>query len=210
MNSEKSTKQKILEEALKLFAQRGYDGVSMREIAAAVGIKGASIYNHFKGKEDIFNGIFDEMMRRYDSMAAMLSVSAESTEEAAEHFIKLDEQQMIYLAKELFTFFTKDEFVVRFRRMLVSEQNRNQLAAQTLKSYYFDAPIQYQTGLFEMMQQCGVFCGYDAGTMALHFYSPVFFTLCKYDLGQAYELCILEVENHIKEFMSLYDDGKDE
>ena len=54
-----STKQKILYESLKLFSNKGYDGVSMREIASAVGIKGASIYNHFKGKEDIFQGIFE-------------------------------------------------------------------------------------------------------------------------------------------------------
>lgn len=201
---EMTTKQKILEESLKLFSQNGYEGVSMREIAAAVGIKGASIYNHFKGKEDIFNGIFDEMIRRYDDMAAMLSVSAETTTEAAEQFINLDEQQMVKLAKQLFAFFAKDEFVVSFRKMLVSEQNRNQLAAQTLKSYYFDAPIGYQSGLFKIMQQCGAFRGYDTETMALHFYSPVYFILNKYDLGQDYEACILEVEKHVKWFMTLY------
>ena len=49
MNIEKNTKQKIIEESLKLFSEKGYEGVSMREIASAVGIKGASIYNHFKG-----------------------------------------------------------------------------------------------------------------------------------------------------------------
>ena len=49
-----STKERIIFESLNLFSQKGYDGVSMRDIAAAVGIKGASIYNHFKGKEEIF------------------------------------------------------------------------------------------------------------------------------------------------------------
>ena len=53
-----TTKKRIIIESLRLFASKGYDGVSMREIAAAVGIKGASIYNHFKGKEDIFLAIF--------------------------------------------------------------------------------------------------------------------------------------------------------
>lgn len=209
MDSEKSTKQKILEESLKLFARKGYEGVSMREIAAAVGIKGASLYNHFKGKEDIFNGIFQEMVKRYDDMAQVLCVSTEDTREAAEEFIKMGEQQMLYLAKEMFAFFTKDEFVARFRRLLVSEQNRNQLAAQTLKSYYFDAPTQYQAGLFRMMQQGGAFAGHDAKVMALHFYSPMYYLVCKYDLEQDYESCILEVEEHVKWFISLYEERED-
>ena len=38
----------------KLFAAKGYDGVSMRQIAAAVGIQAASLYSHYAGKESIF------------------------------------------------------------------------------------------------------------------------------------------------------------
>lgn len=204
MNEEKTTKQKILEEALKLFSEKGYEGVSMREIAAVVGIKGASIYNHFKGKEDIFHGIFQEMLSRYDGMVGLLSIPIEETEEAAQRFTGLSEQEMLYLTKEMFTFFGKDEFVVRFRRMLVAEQNRSTLAAQTLKSYYFDAPIQYQTRLFEKMQRYGSFKGYDASVMALHFYGPIYFLINKYDLDQDYDACIKELEQHVNWFMKLY------
>ncbi len=204
MSEEKSTKQKILEESLKLFAKKGYEGVSMREIAATVGIKGASIYNHFKGKEDIFQGIFQEMIRRYDGMAGMLSIPTEGTTDAAQRFIGLGEQEMLHLAKALFAFFVKDEFVVRFRRMLVAEQNRSSLSAETLKSYYFDAPIQYQTRLFEEMQHYGAFQKYDSKTMALHFYSPVYFLLSRYDLEQDYDTCMKELEQHVHWFMNLY------
>ena len=54
-----STREKILNESLDLFAAKGYHGTSMREIAKAVGIKGSSIYNHFSGKEDIFSELFN-------------------------------------------------------------------------------------------------------------------------------------------------------
>ena len=54
-----STKQKIFEAAVELFATSGYHNTSMRGIAKAVDIKQASIYNHFGGKEDILNAIFD-------------------------------------------------------------------------------------------------------------------------------------------------------
>ena len=54
-----STREKILNEALDLFAVKGYHATSMREIAKAVGIKGSSIYNHFSGKEEIFSELFN-------------------------------------------------------------------------------------------------------------------------------------------------------
>jgi AcrR family transcriptional regulator len=47
------TDQRILEAATALFSERGYHGTSMREVAAAVGIKAGSLYNHFPGKEDL-------------------------------------------------------------------------------------------------------------------------------------------------------------
>jgi Transcriptional regulator len=48
-----STKEKILEAALSLFAENGYDGTSVEQIAGIVGIKAPSLYKHYKGKEDI-------------------------------------------------------------------------------------------------------------------------------------------------------------
>ncbi|WP_294948605.1 TetR/AcrR family transcriptional regulator [Sulfurivirga sp.] len=49
-----STCQRILEAATRLFAAEGYAGVSMREIAAAAGIRPASLYNHFDSKAALF------------------------------------------------------------------------------------------------------------------------------------------------------------
>lgn len=47
---EKNTRELIMQEALDLFAAKGYAAVSMRDIAAAVGIRASSIYHHFSGK----------------------------------------------------------------------------------------------------------------------------------------------------------------
>ena len=48
-----TTKQKILISAADLFASNGYTETSVRDIATAVGIKPASLYNHFSSKEEI-------------------------------------------------------------------------------------------------------------------------------------------------------------
>jgi AcrR family transcriptional regulator len=47
-------RQQILQEAGRLFALNGYDGTSMRDIAAACGILPGSLYHHFPSKEQIF------------------------------------------------------------------------------------------------------------------------------------------------------------
>ena len=44
---QEDTRQKILAKALELFSVHGYDAVSVGQIAAAVGIKAPSLYNHF-------------------------------------------------------------------------------------------------------------------------------------------------------------------
>ena len=48
-----STKDRILEAALTVFSEKGYDGVGVDFIAETAGMKGPSLYKHFKGKEDM-------------------------------------------------------------------------------------------------------------------------------------------------------------
>ena len=59
------TKQLILDHALALFTDKGYEGASMDDIARAVGIRKASLYAHFDGKESIFSAIFDDILAEY-------------------------------------------------------------------------------------------------------------------------------------------------
>lgn len=54
-----NTKEKIFDVALDLFSKKGYDSVSLREIAEEVGIKKSSIYSHYPSKEAILISIFE-------------------------------------------------------------------------------------------------------------------------------------------------------
>jgi len=56
---EAPTRDRIVAAALELFSRQGFAGASMRQIAAVVGIKAASLYSHFAGKEAILNAIID-------------------------------------------------------------------------------------------------------------------------------------------------------
>ena len=67
-----STDRRILDAATALFYEKGYHGTSIREVAAAVGIKPASLYNHYPGKEDLLFVI------AYGTMAELLEGGLEA------------------------------------------------------------------------------------------------------------------------------------
>src|SRR5512146_1832776 len=55
------TRQDIADRALELFAVRGFDRVTVAEIAAAAGVSEKTVFNYFPTKEDLF---FDEVPKR--------------------------------------------------------------------------------------------------------------------------------------------------
>ena len=61
------TRQEILDTALELFADQGYDKTSLREIAEQVGVTKAALYYHFRSKEDILVALVEPIMVDADS-----------------------------------------------------------------------------------------------------------------------------------------------
>jgi AcrR family transcriptional regulator len=81
MTSEDSTKKQILDSSYQLFVERGYRGSSMRDIAKHAGIKAASIYNHFKNKEEIFEAVFIEKHPMFRILEILDSVIGDTAED---------------------------------------------------------------------------------------------------------------------------------
>jgi AcrR family transcriptional regulator len=59
------TRNRILDTAITLFAERGFDACTMREIAAAVGIKAPGIYNHYANKNDVLAAAMEHTLGRF-------------------------------------------------------------------------------------------------------------------------------------------------
>ena len=57
------TRDRILDTAEALFAERGFAGTAVRDIAAAVGLTPASLYNHFAGKEPLYAAVLERGIR---------------------------------------------------------------------------------------------------------------------------------------------------
>jgi len=69
-NPEPNTRERILEVASRLFAERGYKGTSVRDIAAELGIANPSLYYHFKSKSDLLVELLKEPLRRVEIAVA--------------------------------------------------------------------------------------------------------------------------------------------
>jgi len=70
----RKTREEILELSVPLFAQRGYDGVSMRDIAAAVGLTQAALYYHFTDKDQLYlDTVAHEFREREAALKDMLA-----------------------------------------------------------------------------------------------------------------------------------------
>jgi AcrR family transcriptional regulator len=64
------TRARIVDVALELFAEHGYEKTSLREIADRLGVTKAALYYHFRTKEDILAGIVDSMSAPIDEAIA--------------------------------------------------------------------------------------------------------------------------------------------
>jgi AcrR family transcriptional regulator len=64
------TRQRIIEVALELFADKGYEKTALREIAERLGITKAALYYHFASKEALLAGIMESLVGPFDELVA--------------------------------------------------------------------------------------------------------------------------------------------
>lgn len=72
-------KEEIIKTAAKLFKEKGYSAVSMRDLATAMGIKAASLYNHIDSKQEILKIIIISIAKEFtDGMHAIIEAESSS------------------------------------------------------------------------------------------------------------------------------------
>jgi AcrR family transcriptional regulator len=80
--------ERIREEATRLFVTRGYHGISMREIAEAVGVSKAGLYYHFKDKEDLFIAILTANLEQIDRIITQARQTSQTARERISQIIQ--------------------------------------------------------------------------------------------------------------------------
>ena len=204
-----NTKEKILDEALTLFSEKGYANVFVGDIADRVGIKAPSLYKHYKNKQAIFDAIIDEMNRRFEEQAKAMQINGNDAAKDAGIYETLSEDQLLKLGREFFLYYLHDDYNRKFRKMLTLEQFHDKDLAKVYSKLYVDDPLSYQGMLFGFMVTAGVLKTDNVQVMTLHFYAPIYFMLTVCDRQPEREPEMLKLlDAHIKQFDRLYGRNK--
>ena len=191
-----STKEKILDAALTLFAENGYDGTSVEQIANIVGIKAPSLYKHYKGKEDILNALIDSAETRYEEMFGS-EKNIGRVPQSREEFIKV--------TMERISFTMRDPIIRKTRMLLVQEQFRNERISEVTTRHQLDGIQGMFAKIIKGMMDEGIVKNDDPALLAAELTAPAVLQIARSDRQpQCEEESMKYIEKHLRHFCKIY------
>ena len=191
------TKERILETALELFAQNGYLGTSMNDIAGRLGFTKAALYKHYTSKQEILDRIVERMNEMDYERAKQFEMPEGNLTEIVAAYQKTPIEKVRAYSKAQFLHWTEEEFSSCFRKMLTLEQYREPQMAQLYQNYLASGPLTYMEALFSgMLGDEG-----KARQTALDFYGPIFLLYSIYDGAEDKSHVIKLLEEHMDHFL---------
>lgn len=187
-----STKERIMYAALDLFSKKGYDGVGVDLIAENAGLKGPSLYRHFKGKEDIFNSMIELVASHYEEGFGL----KQELEELPESM-----EELIENAMRKIQFTMHDDIIRKTRRILAMEQFRSKRMAELTSCYHLENLQRVYADIFAGMMEKGILKQENPEILALEFVSPVSLLIHMYDRQPEREEEVLDkIRKHFEYF----------
>ena len=191
-----TTKERILEEALTLFSENGYNGTGVDLIAERAGIKGPSLYKHFKGKEDILNSLIDAAEERYEEMFGS-EKNIGKIPECREEFVQTT------LGRISFTM--RDPMIRKIRKLLIQEQFRSERLAEVTTRHQQDGVQSMFAKILEGMMEKGLMVKDDPALLAIELTAPAVLMIAQADRQpQLEEVIMKRIERHIRHFCDVY------
>lgn len=193
----KTNKEKILNAALTVFSQKGYEGALLRDISASLGITKPALYKHFESKEALWNAMIDDVERYYREHIGSVS----------DFPIPNDWEEFQALSLRQIDFTLHDETVKRVRKLLTVEQYRNErMSALATKYFVTDMEARYTKAFVGMMEK-GVLKCENPELLAFQYTAPVTVLIHLCDREPKREAEIMEKINaHIKLFLKEQND----
>ena len=198
------TKERILETALELFAQSGYLGTSMSDIAKQLGITKAALYKHYDSKQAILDRIVERMDRMDYERAEEYEMPETEPDGFAEAYLHTPVERIRAYSAAQFDHWTKEPFSANFRRMLTLEQYRDPKLAKLHHDYLAGGPLEYMAAIFRKLT------GTDDAAMqlALEFYGPMYLLYSVYDGAEKKETVAPLLDAHIERFIARVKAGR--
>ena len=205
---QEDTKQKILDKALELFSAKGYDSVSVGEIAKAVGIKAPSLYNHFPSKQAIFDAIVKSTAAKYEADTDKIDIHVQDVQKDIPIFTKTTEDALFEKVRQIFEYSLHNETISRFRRMMTIEQFRSPELAALYSKRYVERISDYHADIFRALIASGEFVYQDPDALAMMYVAPVLTLIGVCDRQPERENeCLKKLRQHTRLFFSMVHGG---
>lgn len=158
---EVTTKDRILDEALKCFAENGYNGTNLRDLAANLGLSKSALYKHYNSKEDIWNAMIDRIRNYYNANF--------------DHHPQIPETcgELLELTMQLVGFTIHDPRIILTRRLLMTEQFRGGQASELASEYFLNGTKRLFSEIFRNMIENGLLKRDDPELLALAYTAPI-------------------------------------
>lgn len=179
-SAERSTKARILDASIDLFAQKGFDAVSMQEIADAVGIKKASLYYHFTSKDQILESILGYPME-------LLGVVGPENAGAEEQIVAMGLEGFMDMSQDVVLKWLESPYVEKIMRIIFVELYHND-QVKSFWSGFVGAAETFWEDNFAIMAKHGLIRPVDARALAgmyLSYYSHAWIDFFLHRYGSA-------------------------
>ena len=198
------TKARILEAALALFAQNGYLGTSMSDIAGQLGITKAALYKHYASKQEILDRIVERMNEMDDERAKAYEMPETAPDGFAEAYLHTPVEKIRAYSTAQFDHWTKEPFAANFRKMLTLEQYRDPALARLYQNYLAAGPLAYMAAIFRKLTDSDQ----AAMELALAFYGPMYLLYSVYDGAEDKDSVSPLLDAHIDRFIATVEAGR--
>ena len=142
--AKKSTKELILEVALKLFSVKGYKSTTVRDIAKEVGIQQSGLYNHFKNKDAILEALISDLM----NSAIVKLFENRDIEEIAN-----SGKSFLFSIAITFKLISFDKQNEALFKLLMQELYKNSKIRNTYNEFFYQSNVKKLSSVFFMMMQ---------------------------------------------------------
>ncbi|MBP1672645.1 MAG: transcriptional regulator, TetR family [Bacteroidetes bacterium] len=160
-NGEQSTKDKIFNTAIDLFAEKGYNSTPIRDISNALGLTEGAIYRHYSNKEELLNAIF-----KYAENLIFSPLPIEAT------LNSLDGISIFRgLLEPLPDIINSEPYMIKIMRIMFHEMNRNEQIGEIYVKQYNELGFELIYVLFEKCQKMGTLKTTDLKALTLLFNS---------------------------------------
>lgn len=177
---EMSTKERIFSVAIDLFAQKGFDAVSLREIAEAAGIRKATLYYYFTTKDEMLENIFEYSMERWNlSKVGKWSDS----DEAEAQVVAMGLDGFMAMASGVSKSWMEDPRMEKIMRITLIELYHNEQMKKFMTSFFGSGPEFFEAS-FAIMMKHKLIKPADPKVLAMEYLSFYMMALVDYFLLQ--------------------------